>query len=487
MNTSVIKYILGKVMVISGGLMLLPCLVGLLYREPHGLYFLIVGLTSAVMGELLTIKGLKNKNFGIKEGSIATGLSWIVLSFIGCLPFYLSGEISSFIDALFETVSGFTTTGASILDDVECLSHCMLFWRSFTHWIGGMGILVFILAILPMSGGSSLNIMKAESPGPSVGKLVPKIKETASWLYKIYIGLTVAEMLLLLCGGMNLFEASTMTFGTAGTGGFGITNSSCGGYNMYCQWVITIFMILFGVNFNFYFFMVFRQFKKAISMEEVRRYLEIIVIAVILIVINIYKMCDGLFDAISKASFQVASIITTTGYSTTDFDLWPHFSKTILLWLMFIGACAGSTGGGTKVSRVMTWVRTTKKELSSYIHPRGVKKVRVDGKIVEHDVVRSINVYYAAFFGVFAVSVFLISMENYDFTTNFSAVAATINNIGPGFSLVGATCNFGFFNPFSKLVFIFDMLAGRLELFPMLMLLYPAVYKEMGKKVIKKI
>ena len=289
------------------------------------------------------------------------------------------------------------------------------------------------------------------------------------------------NFIISLLGGFDLFEASTMSFGTAGTGGFGILNDSCTSYNIYCQWVITIFMILFGINFNFYFFILFKQFKKALGMEEVKYYLFIIIGSIAMISANIYHMCSNIGDAISKSAFQVASIITTTGFSSTDFDKWPTFSKTLLVCLMFCGACAGSTGGGIKVSRLITWVRTVFKELNSYIHPRGVKKVRVDGKIVEHEVIRSINVYYATFTSIFVVSLLLVSLENFDFTTNFTAVAATINNIGPGLNLVGPTCNFGFFNTFSKYVFIFDMLAGRLELFPMLMIFHPAIYKDLFK------
>ena len=490
MNTSIIRYFLGRVMVIIGALMLLPICIALIYRENEGIPFAVVALSCAAIGELAGPRKVKDNTFTIKEGSIVTGLSWILLSVIGCIPFVLTGEIPNFIDALFETVSGFTTTGASILGDVESLSHTALFWRSFTHWIGGMGVLVFILAIIPLGTGSgsgaSLNLMKAESPGPAVGKLVPKIKSTAGWLYKIYCVLTFVEIILLVIGRMPLFDALCMAFGTAGTGGFGILNSSCCDYNLYCQMVLTVFMILFGINFNFYFFIIFKQVKKAFKMEEVQRYIGVIVIAIVCISVNIYHMCNGVVDAIAKAAFQVASIITTTGFSSTDFDKWPEFSKTILVMLMFCGACAGSTGGGIKVSRFMTWIKTMRKELGSYIHPRGIKKVMVDGKIVEHEVIRSINVYFAAFCAIFVTSVLLISLEGYDFTTNFTAVAATFNNIGPGMNLVGPTCNFGFFNPFSKLIFIFDMLAGRLEIFPMLMLFHPAIYKELFKNVKKQ-
>ncbi len=330
--------------------MLLPCLVAVFYQEKEGLWYLPVAAGSLVLGVLMSLRKPKNSVFYLKEGCIATALSWIFLCFFGAIPFYLTGEIPSFTDALFETVSGFTTTGASILSDVEALSHCSLFWRSFTHWIGGMGVLVFLLAIIPMSGGSNINLMRAESPGPSVGKLVPKMKDTVRILYLIYSGLTVAEIVLLL-GGMPFFDALCTSLGTAGTGGFGIRNDSIAGYSPYLQWVTTIFMILFGVNFNAYCLLLFRKIKDFLRMEEVRCYLLIIFASVAFIAGNILKTCTGIFDAVTKAAFQVASIITTTGFSTTDFQQWPESSKAVLVLLMFVGACAGSTGGGIKVSR----------------------------------------------------------------------------------------------------------------------------------------
>ncbi len=479
MNSSIIRYILGCVLRIEALLMLLPCVVALLYRETEGVAFLAVSVLCFALGSLMTRKKPQTFVFYFKEGCIATSLSWIFLSVFGCLPFVLTGEIPSFVDALFETVSGFTTTGASILSDVEALAQCSLFWRSFTHWIGGMGVLVFLLAILPMSGGSNINLMRAESPGPSVGKLVPKIRYTARLLYQIYIALTILEIVLLLLGGMPLFDALTTSFGTAGTGGFGIKNDSIGGYSAYMQWVITIFMILFGINFNAYYLLLFRQIRKALSMEEVKCYLGIIAVSVGIIFFNILDTTAGIFDALTQAAFQVASIITTTGFSTADFDLWPTTSKTVLVMLMFVGACAGSTGGGIKVSRFVIMLKTVVKELNSYIHPKSIQKIKVDGKPVEHDVLRSINVYFITFTAVFAASLFAISFEGYDLITNFTAVAATINNIGPGLALVGPTQNFSFFSTFSKLVLTFDMLAGRLELFPLLLLFHPTIWKDM--------
>lgn len=482
MNRSMIRYILGQVLKLESAFMILPCIVALIYQEYQGIYYLItigIGLT---VGILMTVVKPRNTVFYLKEGCVATALSWILMSLLGCLPFWISGEIPSFTDALFETISGFTTTGASILSDVEALSRCNLFWRSFTHWIGGMGVLVFMLAIIPMSGGSNINLMRAESPGPSVGKLVPKIRYSARILYFIYIGLTILEIIFLMVGRMPLFDSVCTALGTAGTGGFGIRNDSIGGYSLYLQWVVTVFMILFGVNFNAYYFIIFKEFKKAWAMEEVRTYFAIIGVAVLGIVICIWDTTKGLAEALSQAAFQVASIITTTGFSTADFNTWSSSAKTILVFLMFIGACAGSTGGGIKVSRFIAVFKTVRKELGSYIHPKSVKKIKMDGKPIEHDVVRSINVYFITFLLLFCISLFLVSFEGYDMTTNFTAVTATINNIGPGLNLVGPAENFGFFKPFTKYVLMFDMLAGRLELFPLLILLHPSLWKQALKR-----
>lgn len=485
MNSSIIRYILGNVLKIESFLMLLPCIVAVIYREKFGVYYLAVAVICMLLAVLMTHRKPKSYVFYLKEGCVITALSWIFLSFFGCLPFLFSREIPSFTDALFETISGFTTTGASILSDVESLSHCSLFWRSFTHWIGGMGVLVFLLAIVPMSGGSNINLMRAESPGPSVGKLVPKVKHTARILYGIYLGLTILEIIFLLAGGMPVFDALTTSFGTAGTGGFGIKNDSLMGYSVYLQWVVTVFMVLFGVNFNAYYYILFRNFKKAFSMEEVRYYFLIIFAAIGIIFMDMWDRSVSAFDALTKVAFQVGSIITTTGFSTTDFNLWPQTSKTILVLLMFIGACAGSTGGGIKVSRFVVLFKTIIKELNSYIHPKSVKKIKIDGKPVEHDVVRAINVYFITFMIIFSLSVLAISFEGKDLVTNFTAVAATINNIGPGLELVGPTQNFGVFSVFSKYVLMFDMLAGRLELFPLLILFHPVIWKDLFTSKIK--
>lgn len=481
MNSSMIRYILGQVLRIEGVLMLLPCLVAWIYQETEGIVFLGVGVFTFLLGSLMAMRKPKSQVFYLKEGCVATALSWILMSFFGSLPFFLSGEIPSLTDALFETISGFTTTGASIVSDVESLAHCTNFWRCFTHWIGGMGVLVFLLAIVPLSGGSHINLMRAESPGPSVGKLVPKIKHTARILYLIYIGMTLIEIILLLLGKMPLFDAINISFGTAGTGGFGIRNDSMASYSTYLQWVVTIFMILFGVNFNAYYMILFHKFKKALIIEEIRYYFLIILASVGFITVSLCQTTFKLADALTHAAFQVGSIITTTGFSTVDFNQWSQSCKSVLVLLMFIGACAGSTGGGIKVSRFVLLVKTVRKELNSYIHPKSIEKIKIDGKPIEHEVVRSTNVYFITFMIIFVFSVLLISLEGKSLVTNFTAVAATINNIGPGLAMVGPSQNFGFFSNFSKFVLMFDMLAGRLELFPLLILFHPVIWKETVK------
>lgn len=481
MNSSIVRYILGHVLKIEAALMVIPVIVGVIYREKAISAFLITMALCAVCGILMTIKKPANTVFYLKEGCVTTALSWILMSIFGCLPFFISREIPSFTDALFETISGFTTTGASILSEVEGLSQSIMFWRCFTHWIGGMGVLVFLLAVIPLTGGSNINLMKAESPGPSVGKLVPKIRYTARILYIIYFGMTVLQTILLLFGGMTFLDALNTAMGTAGTGGFGIKNDSAASYSTYIQWVLTIFMILFGVNFNAYYYILYKQFKKAFKMEEVRYYFLIIIAAVGIICYHIIDTTKSFFEALTQASFQVASIITTTGFSSIDFNKWSQTCKTVLVFLMFCGACAGSTGGGIKVSRFIILIKTIIKDLESYIHPKCIKKIQIDKKPVEHEVVRSVNVFFITFFILFAASVFVLSFEDKDLITNFTAVAATMNNIGPGLALVGPTCNFGHFNVLSKLVLIFDMLAGRLELFPLLILFHPAIWKEMFK------
>lgn len=478
MNYSIVVYILGWILNFQAAFMLLPGVVALLYQEKEGMCFVITLVLCLLIGIFLVRKKPKKQIFLAVDGFVAVSLSWIVLSMTGAVPFLISGYIPNPIDALFEAVSGFTTTGASILSDVEVLPRCLLFWRSFTHWIGGMGVLVFILCLLPMAGGSHMNLMKAESPGPSVSRLVPKVQSTAKILYGIYIGMTLIQMVILLVSGMPAFDAVTITFGTAGTGGFGVRNSSIADYTLFQQAVITVSMILFGVNFNVYFLILMKKFAQAFQCEEVRYYFLIIAAAIGLITLNTASMYSDAGLAFHHAAFQVASIITTTGYATADFDLWPELSQTILVLLMFVGACAGSTGGGIKVSRFVILAKAMRKELITALHPRAVTKMKMDGKLVEHEVVRSVNVFIGAYLFLFALSLLLISVDGYDLITNFTSVAATINNIGPGLAQTGPTCNFGGFSNFSKLVLTFDMLAGRLEIFPFMVLFYKGTWKK---------
>lgn len=406
MNIGIIFYFLGWVLNIEALLMLLPCFVSLIYGDGRLGSFLAVMAVCGIIGWVTTHKRPNNTVFYAKEGFVAVALIWIVLSFFGALPFWISGEIPSLTDALFETISGFTTTGASILNNVEGLSPSMLMWRSFTHWVGGMGVLVFILAILPLAGGGyAMHIMRAESPGPSVGKLAPKVKTTAKILYIIYLVMTLIQVVLLLLGGMPLFDSLATSFGTAGTGGFGIKNNSIAFYDSYyLQGVVTVFMILFGVNFNVYYLLRVKKFKDAFSCEEARMYLGIILVSVLVITYNIRGMFGSVFEAFHHAAFQVGSIITTTGFSTVDFDTWPELSKTILIALMFVGACAGSTGGGMKVSRIMIWLKSVKSELSALIHPRSIKVLKLEGKALDSGLMRSINNYFIAYIFIFAAS-----------------------------------------------------------------------------------
>lgn len=477
MNYGILIFILGWILKIEGGLLLLPAVVGFIYRESAGVWFLLTAAIAFIIGTVMTIRNPKSRKVYAREGFVVVALAWLIMSLIGALPFTLSGDIPNYLDAVFETVSGFTTTGASILPEIESLNHCSLFWRSFTHWVGGMGIFVFMLAVVPLLGGSTFNLMKAESPGPVVGKFVPKIRETAAILYTIYLAITIVECLLLTICGMPFFEAICHTFGTVGTGGFGVKNSGYTEYAPILQNITTFFMIACGVNFQFYYYLVGKRFKLAFSMSEVKAYLIIILVAIVLIAFNIRGMYGTTEEAVRYSAFQVGTIITTTGYATTDFDKWPAFSQSILVLLMMCGACAGSTGGGIKVSRIVLLFKTIHKELSKIIHPRFIKKIQFDGVSVAHETVRNTNVFIAVYCVIFALSVLCISVDNHDFTTNFTAVTATINNIGPGLSLVGPTQNFSFFSPFSKIVLIFDMLAGRLELFPMLLLFAPHVWK----------
>lgn len=478
MNRSMITYVLGTVLRLEGFFLLIPVLCSLLYREQEGLPFLVTGLALLAIGFASSYRKPENTTFFLREGCVTTALSWILLSAAGAVPFVLTGEIPSFLDALFETVSGFTTTGSSILTDVEAMSHTGLLWRSFTHWIGGMGVLVFLLAVIPLTGGGTINLLRAESPGPSVGKLVPKIRYTARILYGIYFVLTVCMLLLLLVFGMPLFDAICTALGTAGTGGFGIKNDSMAGYSAALQWIVTIFMILFGVNFNAFYFITLRELKKAFSLEEVRAYLAIILCAIVVITLNIAGSFQTIFSAITASAFQVGAIITTTGFSTVDFDQWPALSKGILVLLMFIGACAGSTGGGIKVSRILFLAKSMHRQVFTYIHPRSVRLIKMDGRMIDDETHRGIHSFFAAYLLIFTLSVFPLLAEGCDLVTGFTAVAATFNNIGPGLASVGPAANFADLGGLSKCVLIFDMLAGRLELFPLLVLFAPSLWKE---------
>ena len=478
MNYSIIRKILGIVIEFTGAFLFLPALCGLFYREKQVIVYLVLGIIYLIVGKVISSFKLQSQAYYAREGLVIVGLSWIVLSILGAIPLVITHDIPNFTDALFETVSGFTTTGSSILTNVEGLSHTGLFWRSFTHWVGGMGVIVFILAVLPMTGGYNMNLMKAESPGPTVGKLVPRMKETAKILYTIYLGITVTECILLVIARMPLFDALCISFGSAGTGGFGVRNDSCASYSNLMQSIITVFIIMFGVNFNAYFFILRKRMGEVFKMSELKGYFGIIAFAVITITINIRNMFPSLYQAFHHAAFQVGSIITTTGFATADFDQWPQYSRAILVLIMFIGACAGSTGGGMKVSRVLIMFKTVYREIRKYLHPRAVTNVTMDGKTLDRSTLHSVSVYLSTYMLLFSLSVLAITVfENLDLETIFTSVACTFNNIGPGLSKVGPTCNFAFMRPVTKYILMFDMLAGRLELYPMLMLLTPAAWK----------
>ena len=418
----------------------------------------------------------KNRVIYAKDGFAITALAWIVMALVGAVPFVISGDIPSYIDAVFETVSGFTTTGASILTNVEAMSRSMLFWRSFTHWIGGMGVLVFIMAIIPNLTDRSIHIMRAEMPGPVIGKLVPRVKDTAKILYLIYIFLTVLEAVLLLAGGMPLFDSLIHTFGTAGTGGFGIKADSIASYSPYCQWVIAIFMLIFGVNFNLYYLLLLRRIRTALKSSELWCYITVVFVSVAAITVNIAPIYKNFSTALRNSTFQVASIISTTGFATADFDLWPGLSKAILLLLMFCGACAGSTAGGLKVSRVVMLFKSVTKEIRKMLHPRSIGKVHFEGKSVEDSTLSSVSTYFVIYMICFFMIFLLISFEPFGLESNFSAVAACFNNIGPGFSAVGPTASYAGYTGFSKIILSFAMLLGRLEIFPIVVFLSPRTW-----------
>ncbi len=465
-------------LVALSAMLILPIIVAIIYRETALWHFVTVATISLCVGSLMTVFfRTENQVIYAKEGFAITALSWLVLSAMGALPFYLTGEIPSYVDALFETVSGFTTTGASIVTEVEAMSRSCLFWRSFTHWVGGMGVLVFVMAIIPNLSDRSIHLMRAEMPGPIVGKLVPRAKDTAKILYIIYIGITALEVIFLLLGGMSPFDSVVHSFGTAGTGGFGIKADSIGGYSPYIQWVIAIFMLLFGVNFNLYYLILIGKIRSVIKSSELWVYVAIVAMSVSAITANIFKMCSGFGEALRLAAFQVSSIMTTTGFSTTDFNLWPTLSKAILFILMFIGGCAGSTAGGLKVSRVIILGKAIAKEIRHMLRPRSVNTVKFEGKQVEDSTLRNCTTYFAlytlCYIGVFLV---LCAVESFDFETNFTAVSACFNNIGPGFGAVGPASSFDGYSDLSTIVLAFAMLLGRLEIFPLIITLSPSTW-----------
>ncbi len=482
MNYKMIAYIIGQLVRVEGILMIPSFIVGLIYGENVYAAFLIPILGSVILGTLLTFKKPENTSIFAKEGFVTVGLSWILLSFIGALPFVIDGCIPSIVDAFFETVSGFTTTGASILQDVEILGYGVLFWRSFTHWIGGMGVLVFVLAILPQTDTRSvklMHVMRAEVPGPKVGKLVSKIGHTARIMYGLYIVLTFIEVALLLFGGMPLFDSLVNSFGTAGTGGFAIKNISIAAYDSaYFDYVIGIFMVLFGVNFNLYYLIAIGHFAQALKSEELRWYLAIVAGSTAIIAIDIYSIFGNIADSVRYSFFQVASIITTTGFATYNFDEWPALSKIVLIMLMFCGACAGSTGGGIKVGRIILLIKTGLREIKYMLHSRAVVAIRMEDKPVERDVIRGATSFFIVYIMLFTVSIFFIEMaEECDLVTGFTAVTACLNNIGPGLGMVGPIANCSWMSDISKLILSFNMLAGRLEIFPILLLFAPSTWR----------
>ena len=471
MDTKIVRYILCRMLGVEAALLLVPVLVAVIYQEKCGIVFLI---PIVILCLLFLVAGRKRPEHGQiygKEGMVIVALAWILWSLFGAMPFTLSGYIPSYVDAFFETVSGFTTTGSSIIPDVEVLPHCLLFWRSFTHWIGGMGVLVFVLVVTSLDRKNSMHLMRAEVPGPEKDKLVPKAMSTARILYGMYLTLTVIEMVFLVIGGMNLFDSMIFSFGSAGTGGFSNYADSVAHFNSaYIDGVITVFCALFGVNFALFYFMILGDFKSILKNEELRTYILLIAGATAAIMLNIHSLYPTIGKSFRYAVFQVVTVITTTGYSTADFAQWPMFSKAVLMMLTVIGACASSTGGGIKVSRLLVGIKCVKREIVQMAHPKSVGIIRIGGKKVSSDVLRTIYIYFIAYVGILIGSVVLVSLDNFDFETTFSAVLTTLGNVGPGMAQVGPMGNFAEFSPLSKLILCFDMLAGRLEIFPFLVL-----------------
>lgn len=482
MNYKMMGRLMGKILLIEAVFMLPALLIGFYMQEMRAVtgFLLTIILTAAIAGTLIHVCRKTNKGFYAREGLVCVGLSWFFMSLLGSLPFFFSGSIPNYIDALFETVSGFTTTGASILPEVESLPKSILYWRSFTHWLGGMGVLVFLLAVASTADsrqGFTVHLLRAESPGPNVGKLVPKMRTTARILYILYIVLTILNIIFLLLGKMSFFESVCTALGTAGTGGFGVRNDSIAGYSPYLQNVCTVFMFLFGVNFSCYYLIIIKKFVSVWRDEELRLYAGITLGSIALIVWNLQGHYATLGETIRHAAFQVVSVMTTTGFATTDFDLWPGFSKAILLGLMIVGACAGSTGGGFKCVRILLVLKNLRRNVQKVLNPQKVQVVRLNRQPVSEKILENTNAYLAAYAIVLLASFMLVSIDNFSVTTNFSAVSACFNNIGPGLEMVGPTCNFSAFSAFSKIVLIMDMLAGRLEIFPILILFSKSTWR----------
>ncbi len=474
MNYRMIFYNIGRILLVEAILLLIPTLISLVNGDGATMAFVVTNSALAATGGIAVIKKPEKSNIYAKDGYVIVALTWILMSLFGALPFVISGSIPSFVDAFFETVSGFTTTGSTILRDIESIPKSLLFWRSFTHWIGGMGILVFVIAVMPKTESTSMHIMKAEVPGPTVGKLVSKLRASARILYGIYCALTLLQIIMLWAGGMPFFDSVVNSFATAGTGGFGILNNSIEGYNsLYSEMVIAVFMLIFGVNFNLYYMILIKHGKQAIKSEELHWYLGIVAASVIIIAVSLMTTDYTAGESLRYAFFQVSSIITTTGFSTANFDAWPVISKIVLVVLMFVGACAGSTGGGIKISRIIILAKSGRRDIRKAINPRSVETVKIDRQSVDEQVVRSVSVFFGMYMIVLVLSAILIAIDGYDVVTTVTAVIACIGNIGPGLSAVGPAGNFADFSVFSKLVLSFDMLAGRLELIPMLMLFSP--------------
>ena len=480
MNKTIILKVLAKMLAVEAGLLIIPAIVSTVHGE---VYTALCFLLTALAVTLLCLPAFfmkKNSDSSIyaKEGLVIVGIAWMMWSLVGAVPLTLSGDIPNYVDALFETVSGFTTTGATVLTDIESLSKGGLFWRSFTHWIGGMGVLVLVMAIIPVSDNSSMHLIRAEVPGPTVGKLVPKGKTTAKILYLIYLAMTVLEVIFLLCGGMSLYDSLVHAFGTAGTGGFSVKNAGIAYYDSsYINWVITVFMVLFGINFNLYFFLIIGKFRDVLKNGELKVYLGIIIAASAAITIKIMPLFDTVGKAVEHAVFQVASIITTTGYATVDFNNWDSFSKTVLLFLMVTGACAGSTGGGIKISRIIIMIKTCSRSIKKLIHPKSVNVIRTNEKIVDMNTMHGVSVYVVMYMLIIMASLLLVSLDNFDTETNFTAVLSCVNNVGPGLGMVGPMGNYSEFSAMTKLVFCFDMLLGRLEIFPLFMVFSPLLWR----------